>query len=259
MAAPLVGRRVRLRPVEPEDHAFIRQLETAPLALQNYRQRAVLTPPEQYVAGLWSGVLVQFVVDRLDAERAAPIGLVVAYGADLRNGHCALAVVVHQEFWGLGWHLEAVEMLIDYLFVNFPFRKLYAEVLEPNLARFGVLAGGLFTVEGRLREHEFADGRWVDHVSLALYRDTWAFRKRSDAAQVLESRNPTPDELSTLIADRLSLPRDQPIELDSMALYEAIAVLDEKFPEHAPSDSQLADVRTVDQLIALWADPEGAS
>lgn len=79
-----------------------------------------------------------------------------------------------------------VALLIEHLFAEFDLRKVYAEVMGPNLDAFGSGAGRLFAVEGRLIEHEFHDGRYHDMVVLAVTRERWD-------AHVGELLGPLPD------------------------------------------------------------------
>ena len=61
-------------------------------------------------------------------------------------------------------------LFVRYLFANWAFRKLYAEVRAFNLAQFGSGIGRMFEVEGVLTEHAFHDGRYWDQYVLAVSR-----------------------------------------------------------------------------------------
>ena len=63
---------------------------------------------------------------------------------------------------------------MDYVFRVFDFRKLYGEVLEFNFAQFeSGLSSESFEIEGRLKEHEYHDGKYWDLVYISLFRDDW--------------------------------------------------------------------------------------
>lgn len=169
--AKLVGRKVALRPLTPDDYGFVYQLATGPDALVRWRHRGSTPPPEQYPQTLWQGVLTQFLAFR--AEDGVPIGVVSAYNADFRNQCVSIAVLIAPPFEGRGWAMEAVFLLIDMLFQTWNFRKIYIESLEFNVSSFWSGAGRLFQVEGCLRDHEFHDGRYWHMYLLAIYRDEW--------------------------------------------------------------------------------------
>ncbi len=168
---PLVGPRVRLVPLTPQHQGDVLALYTEGDHLTRYRLRGVTPSPEAFHHALWDRALVQFVAV---ADRRVE-ALVSAFEADLRNRHAHIAVVARAAATpGLG--MEATALLVDHLFSEFDLRKVYAEVLEPNMAAFGSGAGRLFEVEGRLTGHEFINGRYEDMIVMAITRDRWARR-----------------------------------------------------------------------------------
>lgn len=182
--APLVGRRVSLRPVTPADYEFLHHLETAPPTGIVYRHRGVTVSTEHYIATLWAQVIAQFVmVDRRNDET---IGLVAAFAPDFRNGYAHLAAIFSPHYLRKAWPLEGMDLFLEYVFRVFPFRKLYGDVIDFNFGAFASGAMKTFAVEGRLRAHEYYDGRYWDVVKVAVYRDTWA-AVRAGSRQSLSS------------------------------------------------------------------------
>lgn len=167
----LSGRRVFLRPLNPADYGPIRSAECAPSVGVFYRHRGVTLAPDQFVQSLWTGVLVQFAVCQVTTGELT--GTVAVYGTDFRNGHARLAAMVMPAYLQAGWPLEGIQLLLDYVFDVFPFRKLYADVLEPNLSPFRSSVGDLFRLEGRLIGHEYYAGTYLDSFTLAVHRDDW--------------------------------------------------------------------------------------
>lgn len=167
----LVGRRVCLRPVTQGDYDFLRTQEQSAPDVVSYRHRGRSISPESYPESLWASVLTQHLVVETATNKV--VGVVVSYGADFMNGTAKLAGFTFGPFRSLGWPVEGLRIMIDFVFYAFPLRKLYAEVLEPNLARFGRGFPGLLHEEGRLMEHAFVGGVYVDQVTLALTRERW--------------------------------------------------------------------------------------
>jgi RimJ/RimL family protein N-acetyltransferase/acyl carrier protein len=165
---PLVGRRVRLVALAPEHHGAALDLYTRGDHLTRYRLRGATPSPDGFHRALWDRALAQFVV----VHDGRVVGVVSAYEPDLRNRHVHVAVVAAEDA-PAGVGVEGLALLVDHLFREFDLRKVYAEVLAPNLAAFGSGVGRLFVVEGRLTEHEYLDGRYHDMVVLALGRSRW--------------------------------------------------------------------------------------
>lgn len=165
--SPLTGRRVRLRAVTAADYDFCFQLAVDERTAPHWRYRAGPPRPEDFVRDLWQGVLVQYVVERRDPRER--VGQVVAYDANLRDGHCHVAAVFRPDT--RVWPLEGVLLFVNHLFEEYGFRKLYGEVVEYDLRAFESVVGRWVEREGVLREHERHGGRhWDVHV-LALWRD----------------------------------------------------------------------------------------
>lgn len=170
-SAPLVGRRVRLRPVQPSDYEYLYALATDDEVSHRWRFRGTTPSPDAFVQLLWQHSVVQFVVEHKESGRR--IGHLSAFNADDRNGWCHIGVVIDPALSRTGWALESIALFLNHLFVTFGFRKLYGEVLEPAFADLASGAGRWFRVEGRLERHEFFAGRYWDLVVLALYREDW--------------------------------------------------------------------------------------
>jgi RimJ/RimL family protein N-acetyltransferase len=167
----LSSRRVRLRPVTPNDYAYLYTLLTDDEIAYRWRYRGATPSPDALAQSLWQGTLAHFVIERRATNQM--IGYASAFDANERNGWCHLGLVLDPGLHGSGWSLEAGALFVDYLFRVFAMRKLYGEVLEPAYADFASGAGRVFRVEGRFGRHEFYAGRYWDLIILAVYRDDW--------------------------------------------------------------------------------------
>ncbi|MDZ4826013.1 MAG: GNAT family protein [Actinomycetota bacterium] len=164
---PLCGRRVRLRALAPSDYDFCYQLAVDERTAPHWRYRGAPPRPEDFVRELWQSVLVQFIVERRDGSER--LGLVTAYDANTRDGHCHIAAIFRPDT--RMWPLEGVFLFVNYLFAEYDFRKLYGEVIEYNLPAFASTVGRWLDSEGVRREHEYHSGRYWDVHLLALWRD----------------------------------------------------------------------------------------
>lgn len=169
-ADALRGRRVHLRPFLPSDFDFTYSLHLEPNNLVSYRLRGSIPSPESFHRFFWDQALLNLVAV---GDSGEPIGVLTAYAADHRNGTCYIAVVGSSDAQVNGLMVEATGLLISYLFLAFPFRKIYMESLRENYAKFSSGEGRLFNVEAQLLEHEYVDGRYADMVTVAVYRRDW--------------------------------------------------------------------------------------
>jgi RimJ/RimL family protein N-acetyltransferase len=164
-------RRVELVAIREDHRGFLYDLFTDPDVTQRVRFSGATIGPEQFNAVLWDSVLAQFVV--IGRRDRVPRGLVVLSSPDLANGYGYVSVVTPARFWGTGLAMEGIGLLIEYAFRNWAFRKLYAEAMMDNFRHFESGVGAYFEVEGRLKQHHFANGSYEDVVTLAIYRERW--------------------------------------------------------------------------------------
>jgi RimJ/RimL family protein N-acetyltransferase len=166
-SVPLAGRRVRLRAVLASDYEFLFQLAVDERTAPHWRYRGAPPRPEAFIGELWDGVLTQFIVERKD--RSERLGLVTAYDARARDGHCHIATLFRPDT--RIWPLEAVFLFVNFLFAEFGFRKLYGEVIDYNLDAFASTIGRWIEHEGLLRGHELHAGQYWDVHIVALWKE----------------------------------------------------------------------------------------
>jgi RimJ/RimL family protein N-acetyltransferase/acyl carrier protein len=174
VSTPLESSSIVLRPVTGADEPYLYRLLTSGDQLVRYRLRGMTPSPESFHQFVWDRVVAQFVAV---TRQGQPVGVVSCFDPDFRNRYAYVAAVADPAMQGNGLMAEATRLFVTYLFGEFDLRKLYAESLEPNYEQFAHGAGRLFEVEGRLREHEYLGGRYVDALLLAAHRDRWMARQ----------------------------------------------------------------------------------
>lgn len=65
---------------------------------------------------------------------------------------------------------EGMALFLSYLFANFPYRKVYAEVPESNMSLFW---NDFAQVEGTLKEYLFHNGHFADMHLVSILREQW--------------------------------------------------------------------------------------
>lgn len=170
----LDGRRVRLRPVQSEDYDYLYDLSLAMPNIVRWRYRGRTPSPDEFVQSLWHSVLCQFVIEARESRQ--PVGLVLAYSPEFQAGWCYIAIIADPRLHGKGLAIEGLVILIDYVFANWNFRKLYADSVDFNYSTFASGAGDVFEHEATLREYEYFDGELWDLHYISIRRDRWEAR-----------------------------------------------------------------------------------
>lgn len=165
------SRRVRLRPIIPNDYEYLYQLSVSPATNYRWRFRGTTPAPEKFAQDLWAGVVAQFMM--VGTATGRPIGQVVAYNAQPENGLAYIGVLCDDDALGSGVALEGLGLFITYLFQHWPFRKLYAELPEFSFASVASGLEKVFVEEGLLKDYVFYAERYWDVHIIALSRTSW--------------------------------------------------------------------------------------
>jgi len=167
------GKLTYLRPVEPSDNDLLRFLMNDPtvtstilgfnVPVSTTDQARWTDSSRRDIDGPWHLTIV---------ERATgtPVGLASSHDIDWRNRSAYHAMKLHPDAQRRGLAHDAGMARIAWAFFAVGLRRLNARVLDFNLpSRRGVEQAG-YTLEGRLREAVFKDGRWCDVLLYGLLR-----------------------------------------------------------------------------------------
>ena len=169
-APQMSGRFVQLRPITPADYGPLYKIAISEEVNLRWRFRGIVPSFEAFSNAFRpADVTAQFAITTRQNDEAQ--GLVVAYNTDPRDTHTYVGTFVSPKLAGTGLGVEATSLFATYLFMTWPFRKVYFEVIEYNLSSFKMALHDLFRVEGHLVDHLYYRGQFWDMLVLALYRE----------------------------------------------------------------------------------------
>ena len=88
--------------------------------------------------------------------------------------HCELGISIgDKDYWGRGSGRGAVSLLLDYAFRLRNLRRVWLEDHASNERAIRAYRSCGFVEEGRMREHIWLDGRYLDNVLMGILRDEW--------------------------------------------------------------------------------------
>ncbi len=100
------------------------------------------------------------------------IGTCGLFNIDLNVRHAELGIGIgDKEYWGRGYGREAVGLLLDYAFRLRNLRRVWLEVHSANERAIRAYRSCGFVEEGRMREHVWLGGRYVDNVIMGVLRE----------------------------------------------------------------------------------------
>ena len=103
----------------------------------------------------------------IEIDGVAVGGIGVHPGEDVHRHTATVGYWLGEEFWGRGIMTEAVTVVTDFCFKNFPLRRISAEVFANNPASARVLEKAGFIFEGRLKNNVLKDGELLDSLLYA--------------------------------------------------------------------------------------------
>jgi RimJ/RimL family protein N-acetyltransferase len=89
------------------------------------------------------------------------------------GGGCWMGYILVPEARGRGIGTEAVQLLVDYLFLHKDIGRIQAETHPANVASRRVLEKTGFTFEGMIRRSFFCRGTWRDTAMHSILREEW--------------------------------------------------------------------------------------
>lgn len=126
---------------------------------------------EHFGRHFWDDVLMHWAVMSRDSLK--PIGLVTLASANMQDGYAFFTIVSTRSSRHTGVAFDALSVAIASAFTLWPFRMLYAEVIEENYHQFSSGVNKYFEVEGIRREQTFVNGHYQDVFLLKVSRALW--------------------------------------------------------------------------------------
>jgi len=109
----------------------------------------------------------------IEVDGVAAGGIGVVLRTDVERVDTELGYWLGEPFWGRGVMSAAVTAFVPWVFDRFHVARVHANVFDFNAASARVLEKAGFTLEGRLRQSAFKDGRLIDQLVYARIREGW--------------------------------------------------------------------------------------
>ena len=171
----MAGERVRLEPPRRENApAYIRWF--ADPSVTRYllvRHPTSLSRQERWIERM-AGSRVDVLWAMARADDGTLIGNVGLHRISWRHGRGELGYVIGEpRQWGKGFATEAVKLATAYAFFELGLHKVFASVIEPNVASRRALEHNGYRQCGLLRRDRYLEGDWHDLWLGEILRDEW--------------------------------------------------------------------------------------
>lgn len=187
--AECIGERVRLRRTRRDDLAWMAQMACDPELVGEHNwagePRDAGALERQLRTQFEANELVSDEVGSLvvELDEGTPIGEVSwrteRWGPSERSRCRAFGIALLPPFRGKGYGTEAQQLLIDFLFARDPdLHRVQTDTAADNPAEQRSLTKAGMIEEGLVRNAEFRDGTFHDHVLFSILRAEWEARVR---------------------------------------------------------------------------------
>lgn len=173
----IAGERVTLRPVRPDDYPSLYAWRTALDTWGDTSDKPPFPwPYADFVA--W--------MDRAERnpERALDwsvettdgtlVGRATLFAFDELSRNAEVGLLLGPEHRGRGYGREVLRLLLAFAFTHRNLHRVWLETLATNEPALRCYAAAGFVEEGRLREHAWVAGGYVDMVRMGVLRSEWS-------------------------------------------------------------------------------------
>jgi len=89
---------------------------------------------------------------------------------DIHRFSAEIGFWIAEPFWNKGLISKALNVFCSYLFTEFDFNRLFANVFEDNIASQRVLEKNGFFIEGTFRESVYKGNKFINHHTYSLLK-----------------------------------------------------------------------------------------
>jgi RimJ/RimL family protein N-acetyltransferase len=113
-----------------------------------------------------------------DLETWTAIGGCGITGIEWKNRSGEIGIFIgEKQFWNRGYGTRVMGMLLQHGFDTLNLNRLFLRVFETNLRGIRAYEKAGFVHEGRSRQAEFRDGKYIDVLNMSVLKCDWAERK----------------------------------------------------------------------------------
>ena len=179
------GERIRLRAIEPDDLSIFQSWLNDPqvrMGLSTYLPFSLEEEKAWYEAMLRRPSEEHPLLIEIPQEDTwRPIGNCGFQDVNWKVRSAEFGIVIgEKEVWGEGYGTEATRMMVDHGFRDLNLNRIYLRVLQNNPRAMRVYEKVGFTHEGRMRQADYKDGRYLDVFYMGILRSEWEEKKNAD-------------------------------------------------------------------------------
>jgi len=162
----LEGKNVNLRRAEKDDVSLVVEWWSNSEYMGDFQD--VMAIPRAKMEKIMLEDTIFFIIEKKDGTKIGHIGGFMHGRISLEIGY---ALVPSER--GKGFGTEAIQMMVDYLFLKNDFVRVQAPAATGNIASIRALERAGFSKEGLMRKSWQAKGEYIDQYLYSILREEW--------------------------------------------------------------------------------------
>jgi diamine N-acetyltransferase len=171
----LIGSKLCLRPIEPEDLDFLYPIENNELFWEVSHTQ---TPFSRYVLkqylenahlDIYETKQFRFIIEENSEKKQ--VGMVDLFDFNPQHYRAGVGILIHPYYQNRGYAYEALSILIDYAFSYLNLHQLYANITSDNLKSLTLFEKSNFTKVGVKKDWIFVKGKYKDEILYQLIKE----------------------------------------------------------------------------------------
>ena len=178
----IYGERIRFRAVEKSDlpvfttwlndpevrHGILLHNPVSQTEEDGWYERMLSRPVDEHVMA----IEVKQVSTENGEQTWRLIGTLAFDSIDWRVRSAEFGIMIGEKsFWNQGYGTEAVRLLVQHGFTTLDLNRIYLHVFETNPRAIRAYEKAGFKLEGRERQAEYKDGRYIDVLRMSKLRE----------------------------------------------------------------------------------------
>jgi diamine N-acetyltransferase len=178
----LKGGKVTLRAMEREDLKSLHDLhhKNIDLVIMGYgywEPRSLAHYEKRFEKDLDGDHEIAWFAIEADGKVIGDAGL---HGLERKEGVAEMGIGIYDpDYIGKGYGREAIGLLLHWAFRVQNWRRIWLTTAAVNERAIRAYLACGFTEEGRLREHIFHDGEYIDLVEMGMLRSEWEAQRQT--------------------------------------------------------------------------------
>ena len=178
----LKGEKVYLRALERDDlkrlHELNQTVDLVMLGDGRWEPEPLAKMEREFDKHLDREVQARFVIE-VEGRVIGSIGL---HHCNVHEGMSQFGIgIFDPDYVGKGYGRDAIKVLLDWSFRIQNYRRIWLEAMAVNERALRAYRACGFTEEGRLRQHSYYNGEYVDVILMGVLRSEWEARRIKQA------------------------------------------------------------------------------